>query len=442
MRADGIFSEIRGAPGAKGFTLVELIISIAVMSILAGMATQTFRVVLQARDIAIKRLEISETARAALDYISTDLRSAYLTPDSIESLTGAAGTSLSPRFRFAGIYRDEAATADNGVPGAGVDDDGDGLIDEEILDGVDGDYSSGAADTLKNPRSRPVADPRGCEDGDTACIDEDIGLFPSDILHFVSAVENSGDLILQEISYGLDPSGTKLIRRGQILTVESGSSSSLIDLMDFGQFVDDTTKKPLLPSPVLPGMIVNTQEVIQAIDNWDTGSKYGSIQAKTHWSNQNPGKIFQVLAYDVRGLRFRYWYYDYNRGGWRWAKEWDSARETALMEPGQLLFKQTALNNSIEGRNRTSFENIIVNEADDMYPRVAGTVNQFLIKNPLQLISSPQYVETKEHILNKMDGLPNMVEITIYVQDRQRIINPRPYTLRVFIPNNYRSIGL
>jgi hypothetical protein len=35
-----------------------------------------------------------------------------------------------------------------------------------------------------------------------------------------------------------------------------------------------------------------------------------------------------------------------------------------------------------------------------------------------------------------------MIEITIYVQDRERKVNPKQYSTRVFLPNNYRSIGI
>ncbi len=429
----------------RGFTLVELMISIAVMTILAGMAAQTFSVVLDARDLAIKRLEISETARSALDYMSVDLRSAYLTPDSYKAVQGQVNLrsiNQAPRFRFAGIYRDVVADPDDGVPGAGEDDDGDGRVDEEILDGFDADYPSGAESALTG-RGNPVPD-EYCEEGDPRCIDEDIGVFPSDILHFVSAIENSGDIVLQEISYGLDPSGTKLIRRAQVLSFDSASSSEQIRLFDFGQFVDNTTNKRLLPLPVRAGNFAPSMaDVNQAIENWRHGSRYGTLQsANSPWTNKNPGKLFQVLAYDVRGLRFRYWYYDYNRGGWRWCKEWDSSRETALLTPQTRIFTQPASNSSIEGNNKFSFENIIVNEPEDMYPRATNSLNQFLIGDPTMIRPNSNNQRLWEKITKKTDGLPNMVEITVYVQDRDRDINPRPYTTRVFIPNNYRSIGL
>ncbi len=438
----------------RGFTLVELMISIAVISILAGMAAQTFRVVLDAREIAMRRIEINETGRSALDYIATDLRSAYLTPDSVKPFYSYEQSTVNviqgPRFRFAGIHRDVIADPDEGCPGAGKDDDGDGLVDEEVLDGIDGDYSGGAADALSGS-SRPQTDPLGCEAGDSACIDEDIGLFPSDILHFVSAVENSGDLILQEISYGLDPSGTKLIRRAQILKIRSGNSSGTDKIYDFGQFVDDSSGKALLPTAApVDRPVVSSSDLQKAIENWDFGSKYGQLVSESNnYTNKNPAKLFQVLAYDVRGLRFRYWYYDYNRGGWRYSEEWDSTRETALLFPSTnvngKIFNMPAASNSTENRQgKMSFENIIVNEPDDRYP--LGPNNRFLPIMPQQLRPAQNntsvYADVSDRIVQKTDGLPNMVDITIYVQDREHKTNPKPFTTRVFIPNNYRSVGI
>ncbi|MFB3785834.1 MAG: type II secretion system protein J [bacterium] len=430
-------------PGAArwAFTLVELMVSIAVISILAGLAAQSFRAVMTSREIAMRRLEINETGRSVLDYMATELKSAYLTPDSVKPVTQERNPQPQdvPRFRFVGINRDVVVEPDSGTPGAGVDDDGDGLVDEEVLDGVDGDYANGGKDALRN--GRPVPDPLGCEPGDWACIDEDIGLYPSDLLHFVSAVESSGDLILQEISYGLDSSGTKLIRRAQVLDLTGTGPQDRQKLLDFGQFIDTQTRLALVPPPVAAGIPMPRAQVVKAIQNWDTGSKYGWLVSQNVQDNQNPGKLFQVLAYDVRGLRLRYWYYDYNRGGWRVTPEWDSARETALMAPNELLFNLPAANNSVEGNSLVSFANLIVNEPDDAYPRLPGFPLRFLETNPKRLLSGQEYYDVRNRILARTDGLPNMVEITIYVQDQARNMNPRPFTTRVFVPNNYRSIA-
>lgn len=423
----------------SAFTLIEVMISMGVLAILSGIAAQTFVVILDSRDVALNRLEINENARTVLDFIAADIRTAYLTPDSVKPVNQRNLAEGTPRFRFVGIRRDVNSEDQPLIPGAGIDDDGDGLIDEEILDGVDGDYPNGAKSALRSGRAQP--DPLGCEDGDADCIDEDIGLIPSDILHFVSAIENSGETILQEISYGLNPEGTRLVRRAQVLNL-SGNNAS-IELVDFGQFVDNATRKRLVPAPVAIGSPPSSSSVRSALQNWDDGSKYGQLQSRSNnFTNQNPGKLFQTLAYDIRGLRLRYWYYDYNRGGWRYAREWDSSRETALMAPGQNLFNTPALNNSTEGRNRIGFENLIINEPEDLFPLRSSVGNDFAVQNPRQMLGNRDYTNVVNRIGKRTDGLPNIVEITIYAQDRGRTINPRAFTTRVFVPNNYRSVGL
>ncbi len=425
-----------------GFTLVELLISVAVIGILAGMAAQTFTAVINSRDVAIRRIEANETARAALDFIASELKTAYITPDSVnpvESSRPSPRVSETPRFRFAGIRRDIDVTDRSNarqypIPGVGEDDDGDGLVDEEILDGLQGDYKTGF-------NGQPSADPLGCEDGDSACIDEDIGMFPSDILHFVSAIEDEGSMVLQEISYGLDTTGTRLMRRMEVLNLNDRSQSRRTDiLVNFGRFIDLTTGERLLPDPVPIGRGVSRSEVNRSIEHWDKGTEQGSLGANIEANNAS-NKRFQVLAYDVRGIRISYWYYDYNRGGWRMTQEWDSARETALMGFGEPIFTQPARNiGGAEGGNRSFFERLIVNEPEDMYPK-AGSGLQFAITNPGALITSPEWQGAAKRIGQRTDGLPNMVEVTIYVQDREREFNPKPFTRRIFVPNNYRSLG-
>ncbi|MBI1390192.1 MAG: prepilin-type N-terminal cleavage/methylation domain-containing protein [bacterium] len=402
------------------FTLVELLISVAVLSILAGMAAQTFKTVLEAREIAVNRLERNETARTALDFLSSELRTAYLTPDSVKPLLPSGlntANQTAPRFRFAGLFRDLESKNYTEIPGAGKDDDGDGDKDEEALDGIDND-----------------------NDG---LIDEDLGEIPSDMLHFVTAVENSGDIILTEVSYGLDPSGTRLVRRSQNLSLGSSSANNQRELADFGQFIDNQTQEPLVPPPLVVGQVQSPQMVNRTVANWDKGSELGSLTGNsTVLANNSPAKIFEVLAYDIRGLRVHYWYFDYNRGGWRWTPEWDSARETALVPPSQRIFNAPAANNSIEGNTRLSFANVIVNELDDMYPREPFNLQRFQVSDPTTIMSDDQYKNVLERMIKRTDGLPNLVEITIWVQDRKRQEIPMPYTTRVFIPNNYRSIGL
>jgi prepilin-type N-terminal cleavage/methylation domain-containing protein len=380
--------------GRAGFTLVELMISVAVISILAGMAAQVFTVLMESRDIAMRRIEISETANATLEFLATDLRSAFLTPDSQKPRL--TNNDPEPRLRFVGISRDVVVEGKADLPVLGADE-------------IEGN---------------------------------DYGVYPSDILHFITAVENSGDLILQEVSYGLNPEGSKLVRRSQILNTNR-STMSLADFKDFGKFIDNRTAQRLVPMAPVVQQSVNAAAVKQAIESWDTGATYGSLSSQT--TNPNyVDRLFEVLAYEVRGLRIRYWYYDYNNGGWRVSSEWDSAQETALLMNSNLMNKLAA-NNSMEGNYRgQGFFSLIVNEPGDAYPRNIlpnrfGVV--FPIQNPQTIMTNRDYTSLKNAILEHSDGLPYLVEITIYVQDRDRTVAPKQFSTRVNIPNNYRNLG-
>ena len=422
-----------------GFTLVELMISVAVIGILAGMSAQVFGVLMEAREAAMKRIEISETANAALDYIASDLRAAYLTPDSVKPL--ATVNDPQPHFRFAGISRDIVIARDlsqdmqKQVPGYKSTNKG-------ALDGLNLIYNDPSSYGTANEKGQPDPD---CEDSDSACVDSNIAIFPSDLLHFIKAVDDGGQKVLEEVSYGLNPPGTKLIRRSQSITLAKGTDYNVLNFNDFGQFVDNNTQHQRLVPPAIPIDSANPINVVKkCTDYWDQGAEYGTLSNVNASVTQNyVDRTFEVLAYDVRGLRFRFWYYDYNRGGWRYTTEWDSARETALVPLGKNIFNKPAISSSMEGYVRGGgVHSVIVNEMDDMYPRIGGTGLNFSVSNPSDLLNqskNPQaeFYETAKRIAARTDGLPNMVEITIYVQDRNHTVNPKRFQTRVSIPNNY-----
>lgn len=426
----------------SGFTLVELMISVAVIGILAGMAAQVFTVLLDAREAAMKRIEISETASAALDYMASDIRAAYLTPDSVRPRIELSDPQ--PRFRFLGISRD--ILIKNLKPEFLVEVPGYKSTNKGVLDGVNYIYDPVESYFSANPN--PTKDP-DCEDNDLSCADSNIAIFPSDLLHFVNVVDNGSEVIFQEISYGLNPPGTKLIRRSQMIKLVKDSNP--VNFGNFGQFIDNTTQKHLVPPAIPINGSITPNDVNQFTAIWDDGSEYGTLSSKsTNLDKKFVDRTFEILAYDIRGLRFTFWYYDYNRGGWRFANEWDSARETALIPMGNYLFNKPAISSSREGYTRGGagdFHSIIANEPDDMYPRVDGIGTNFLVKSPADLLnnllsSQSEFYQTARRVAAQTDGLPNMVEITIYVQDRDHTVNPKRFQSRVFIPNNFSKFGL
>lgn len=121
---------------ARGFTLVELVVVIAVSSILAAMLS-SFMVtpVRGAVDVA-RRAELTDVADHALRRIERDLRRAL--PNSIRVTTVGAATYIEfLEVRTGGRYRVEpsgAASSGSACPDAvGSGGDGDGLANEDVL---------------------------------------------------------------------------------------------------------------------------------------------------------------------------------------------------------------------------------------------------------------------------------------------------------------------
>jgi len=66
----------------RGFTLVELLVSMGILGILATIAAATFRVTLDTREKAVLKIELAENARTTLNFLAEEIQSAYLTPES------------------------------------------------------------------------------------------------------------------------------------------------------------------------------------------------------------------------------------------------------------------------------------------------------------------------------------------------------------------------
>lgn len=86
-------------PSASGFTLIELVISAALMSMILGAAYACFRSSVSSQKLVDTRAEIFQNARVALALMSADLRSAR---------------ALSKDFELVGMHREIGeVTADN-----------------------------------------------------------------------------------------------------------------------------------------------------------------------------------------------------------------------------------------------------------------------------------------------------------------------------------------
>ena len=427
----------------RGFTLVELLVSMGILGILATIAAATFRVTLDTREKAVLKIELAENARTTLNFLAEEIQSAYLTPESVAPVI--SGQESAPRLRFAGIHRDRAVTRKPGsvtstsqwTPGAGDDEDGDGKADEEWLDGLDSDHRSPS-------QNMPWFYSTGQPDGQT---DEDIGMFPSDLLHVVTVQQDSpgGPLILNEVSYGLNSIGTRLLRR-------SRKAESDTDALYVGQFLvnrNQPSGERFLPAPLATrsadGSVrinVGYQPRVTALIHqmWD---QYAD-DVLNGSSNDRQISEFEILAYDIRGLRFRYWYYDYNQDSWRVTREWDSARETLLFDRVVRVFDGniTALSSDVATNDPSRYTAPVANESSDAFPRdplgqILGDLRS-AAQNPGvgQLLSNQKYSALVNQINATTDGLPNVVEIEIYVQDRDHSQPPQKFSTRVFLPNN------
>jgi prepilin-type N-terminal cleavage/methylation domain-containing protein len=152
--------------GEKGFTLVELLVAIAILGMIAGVATSLLSSILQAQDHGSSRADLYQEGLVAMEQITSGVRGCtyFLIPNAhnptrdILAFSGTInddndfyfGDTLFPRIDEdppADMNFDNKSgielTDDDGDGGtdeaAGGDDDEDGLIDEDPLDGLDND---------------------------------------------------------------------------------------------------------------------------------------------------------------------------------------------------------------------------------------------------------------------------------------------------------------
>ena len=427
----------------RGFTLVELLVSMGILGILATIAAATFRVTLDTREKAILKIQLAENARTTLDFMAEEIRSAYLTPESVAPVI--IGQQDAPRLRFVGIHRDRPVVprpnnvkpTDQWTPGAGEDDDGDGLIDEEWLDGIDNDYNPTAV-------NKPWSFLPEREDGQ---VDEDIGMFPSDRLYFVTALQESagGPTVLTEVVYGLNSVGTRLVRRASKAEKEE-------DVLHTGKFLlrsGQPSGQRFLPAPlptqdanggVTPSSGYPARLLALIHQNWDQFAD----DVLNGSSNDRQISQFEILAYDIRGLRFRFWYYDYNQRGWRVTQEWDSARETLLFDRTVRIFDGNILGLSadVATNDQTRYVSPIANEPTDVFPRdPLGVILRDLRGTPQQpgigrLLTDSVFKPLRSQINSTTDGLPWLLDIEVYVQDPAHSIAPKRFSTRVYLPTN------
>jgi type II secretory pathway pseudopilin PulG len=184
---------------AAGYTFVEMIIAVSILSAFMGGIYLTYIRVVKANQYANARLEALRNGRAALISMAEEIKGL--------TVIGDQGQLISPDVQPQAF-------------GDGKDNDGDGVIDEEFVNGLDDDAgSSGTTTILGNDRHAPLDAAAGLYErplnvgavdlGD-ADIDED-ALFGRDFIIFQIPPESATTAEIKTITYAVPTEATDLI---------------------------------------------------------------------------------------------------------------------------------------------------------------------------------------------------------------------------------------
>ena len=190
LRSHFLPFSLRIVRGGVAFTLVELMIAVVLASILMGIIAMVFQQAGTVVTMSEQKAELMAEARGIMSMIRRDLKSLRSVPNT--------------HFLFASLNRDAPASESDGI-----DDDSDGRIDEEVLDGLDND-GDGEGQSPVDDQGRKKMDWKD-NDGDGLVdegIDEDCR-YARDGMAFVVTNERGES---QEVGYVLarDPSDNRL----------------------------------------------------------------------------------------------------------------------------------------------------------------------------------------------------------------------------------------
>ena len=381
-----------------GFTLLELLVALTIMSLVMALSASTFTVATEAHKTALATVDIYEKGRAVLDLISRDLQTAYLSEISRSKEMLFDSDNPQPLFVGINLWQDV---------GDGIDNDGDGLIDEEWLDGINNDLDS---------------DANGYDQID----ERDYGYVPRDLLFFASAQDNRGMGDIMEIGY----------------TVESA--------------IDDEKRKTYTSGRY--DMLMRYSAVYA-----DEAYPLDYAVPETNFlvPANIPGESFDPVAYGIMGINFTYYYYDYYKikneendyveRGWRKLLEWYSSAESSGEDITDKVFfpdfgKNHVLNNFYPGGyyNTDPMYLTEINDSENQdnislfntvwYPMCNELVDQEYFDD--------KYIEKREVVRDnrrlRSDGLPFMVEVTIWIDDDDEYLStknlpPKMLQTRVFL---------
>jgi type II secretory pathway pseudopilin PulG len=174
--------------------MVEMLVAVAILSVFMSGIYLTYIQVAKTNQVASARLEALRNGRTGLQSLS----------DELKSLNDIAGAGL-----LIGVDPAPRAFGD------GVDNDGDGRIDEELVNAIDDDPTSPPIPAAINDRHAVLNGPGGLRErplgidvselGDEG-VDED-AVFGQDRLVFQVTPETPSDIRLKVVTYAIPPGG-------------------------------------------------------------------------------------------------------------------------------------------------------------------------------------------------------------------------------------------
>ena len=464
------------------FTLVEMMVAAVMFVIVMGLAFNTLLASNAVRQAATARIDIYQNGRSVLDVIGRELRSASLRKTDVLFSQIEKEPQPNPSYllnnRGRLIINDWPPMKENSMGintddpriyrGNGIDDDGDGLTDEEAFDGLDNDNDSreGARWNDSKEYTQGPKDPKtgyamadGLDNDGNGLVDEGIDediFFPRDMINFMTLSDTGTGADLIEVGYAIDTrTGRDLLRRSAYPDPDydsrPGRPSVPVDGIypiainyNMGQW--GSSPDPNVPSgegslfapwfdPVTP----------------DNG-KEATYGGQTYLPRNPPPQgnairqEVELVALDILGIDFQACYHD-------WVIEEAKADPAgygsqvrirgftpAGSDPGKTFnpysFPLRFWDSSVENASALPYEappkfsnnlpNVLPNGKDDLAV-FAGTEEN--------LKHGTDDKAMRDAAMEKTDGLPRLIEITIFVQDRNRYReDPIKLSTRVFLP--------
>jgi len=183
----------RDRTGNRGLTLIELLISIVVVTLIASVVSGLLATSLEAYRAGVDKLEMQREAAYAMNRMAQYTQTArfLFVPNGRRSLADVLAVSAGIDTDGDGLVDEDSGhdLTDDGKPGvAGIDDDGDGLIDEghkddddedgsvneDPIDGIDNDGDGSIdEDPKRDANDDGKAGIKGFDDDDDGEIDEE-----------------------------------------------------------------------------------------------------------------------------------------------------------------------------------------------------------------------------------------------------------------------------